>query len=137
MKKVLLSLLTTASLLATSLVSAATVDLSGYYSALHPKATVASKALLLPPTNITVTNYSEDLIFVAVPGAIDDAVPSGKSDTISHDSYSGSTHLVLQYINRYGVRATFFDQYVCQRAMLTVDGRDGFYHSDIDARYCY
>ena len=131
MKKTLVTLVTTASTLVASFAFAA----SGYYSKLDaaPAAlTGNAKALAVPATNITVLNYSEETIYVVVPGAINDKVLSGRSDTISHDSLYNDTHLVLQDWNH----NSFFDQNVCRRAIVTVDGRPGSYHINVDRKFC-
>ncbi|VVC75236.1 hypothetical protein AQUSIP_05240 [Aquicella siphonis] len=132
MKKMLTTLAATASIVAVSFAfAAAKVDSGVYYSTQHPKA--GMKALAVPATNITVTNYSDELIFAVVPGSpIDDRIGSGKSDTISNDSYYGDTHLVLLDWNR----SVFFDQNVCRRAIVTVDGRPGSYHIDVNRKFC-
>jgi hypothetical protein len=129
MNKILSGVAMIASTLAVSFAANA-ADVSSYYSTLHPK---ASKTLSVPPTNITVLNYSEEAIFAIVPGTpINDMLRAGKSDTISHDTYYGDTRLVLQDWNRY----TMYDQYVCRRAIVTVDGRPGYYRISVDRKYC-
>lgn len=92
-----------------------------------------TKTLTVPETNITALNYSDESIYVVVPNSpINFEVFSGNSRTISRNGYYGSTQLVLQDWNR----ITFFNQYVCRRAIVTVDGRPGSYRVSVDGKYC-
>lgn len=117
--------------LAVVISTAAAADNTGYFSTLHPAAGIA--AMAVPATNITVVNYSDETIFALVPNSpIYDQLLSGKSDTISNNSLYSDTHLVLQDWNR----NTFFEQNVCRRAIVTVDGRPGNYHINVDRKFC-
>lgn len=130
MNKILSGVAMIASTLAVSFAANA-ADIGSYYSTLHPKA--SSKTLAVPATNITVLNYSEEAIFAIIPGTgINDMLTAGKSDTISNDTYYGDTRLVLQDWARY----TFFDQYVCRRAIVTIEGRPGYYRYTVDRKFC-
>lgn len=120
-------------------ISAATVTMAyadtpknnDYYSSMRPGA--GSASLMVPITNITVINMSDRFIYVTVPNTtISDMVYTGKSDTISNDSTGYDTHLVL--LDSY--HATFFDQFVCRRAVVMVDGTSGNFHINVDRRYC-
>jgi hypothetical protein len=100
---------------------------SGYYSAAYSKAA----KLVVPATNIAVLNYSDDVVFAYVPGA-SVTLYSGNANTFRHESYWGDTQLTLQD----PVHNTFFNQYVCHRAVVTIDGRPGYYRTTVDRRYC-
>ena len=99
-----------------------------YYTAPYTK---AFNAALVPATNISVLNYSDDTIFAYVPGL---TIPlySGNANTIRLDNFWGDTYLTLQ--DPRGV--PFYTQYVCHRAMVIVDGRPGYYRTTVDRRYC-
>jgi hypothetical protein len=131
MKKLLIGLTTLFSLAIGSMAFATAADNSGYY--LNSNNTSITKTLTVPETNITALNYCDESIYVIVPNSpINYEVFSGNSRTISRNGYYGSTQLVLQDWNR----ITFFNQYVCRRAIVTVDGRPGAYRVLIDGKYC-
>lgn len=131
MKKILTFVALAMSTAVVSVASAETKNSNVYYSTLHPS--TSAQAFAVPATNITVINYSQETIYAIVPNSpINDQLFSGKSDTISNNSYYGDTHLVLQDWNR----STFFDQYVCRHAIVTVDGQPGGYHINVDRKYC-
>lgn len=107
------------------------VNTDNYY--VNANNTAFTKALAVPETNITVLNYSDESVYVIVPNSpINVEVFSGNSRTISRNGYYGYTQLVLQDWN--GI--TFFNQGVCRRAIVTVNGRPGYYHVSIDGKFC-
>lgn len=101
---------------------------TGYYTAPYVK---AAKTALVPATNIAILNYSDDTVYAYVPGA-GITLFSGNTNTFRHDTYFGDTQLTLQD----PVHTTFFNQYVCHRAIVTIDGRPGYYRTTVDRRYC-
>ncbi|MBX3709017.1 MAG: hypothetical protein KIT56_00035 [Gammaproteobacteria bacterium] len=134
MKKSLLGFVTVLIVLAASLALAANASNinAGYYSSAGSKAMTAASVLALPPTNITVLNYSEERIFVAVPNVFEYEIPTGNSRTIAHDSYYGDTSLILSDWNH----NRFWESTVCRRAIVVVDGRPGNYHISVDRKFC-
>src|SRR5579862_4166024 len=123
MKKILTTVAAVVSAFAVSMACAETPKNNGYFSSMNPGA--GSKSLTVPATNITVINMTDGYIYVTVPGTtISDMVYTGKSDTISNDGLYRDTHLALLDFNH----ATFFDQFVCRRAIVTVDGYTGNFH---------
>ena len=128
MKKILIALATTLSLAAATTTFAANTGTNDYYISSGDQ--IASKAFVVPATNITVLNYSDEFIYLASP--VNYQIPSGNSRTISRNAYYDSTHIVLQDWNY----TTFYDRFVCRRAIITVDGRPGYYRISVDGRYC-
>lgn len=130
MKKWFVNLLTVVCLLWTSITLAANAADQSY----HSKQSVSpSTGIAVPATNITIINYSEESIYATVPGtSVYDILYAGRSDTIFNNAYYGDTRIVLQDWNR----ITFFDQYVCRRAIVSVDGRPGSYRIIVDRKYC-
>lgn len=135
MKKIFTALFLT-SFLATAAFADANVN-SGYFSTQHPAAKTASPAAakaLVPPTDITITNASNSVIFASVPNSpVYDMIYSGTNDHIRHNSYFGDTHIVLSDPNH----NVFFDSYVCRLAVMTVYGYPGAYRINVDKEYCY
>ena len=101
----------------------------GYYTAPYSKTALA--AMVVPATNIAILNYSDDTVFAYVPGA-SITLFSGNANTFRHDTYWADTQLTLQD----PIHNTFFNQYVCHRAIVTIDGRPGYYRTTVDRRYC-
>lgn len=134
MKKLSLIAATAVGLLSASFAFAENVDLNGYYSTKHPQTTLATKANVTPPTDITVINGSTANIYAIVPNSpIFDLIYSGgDNDHIRHSTYAGNTHLVLQdTYNR-----IFFDGYVCRLAVVSVDSLTGVLRTRVDSEYC-
>jgi len=130
MKKWFINILALTSLIWTTVIFANKEIDNAYHI---KKSTTVQNGISVPATNITILNYSEESIFVVVPGtSLYDLLYAGRSDTIFNNSYYGDTRIMLQDWNR----ITFFDQYVCRRAILTVDGRPGSYRIMLDKKYC-
>lgn len=124
-----------ASLLAFSTTWAfAAADLSGYYSSMHPKTGVAlKKAMLHPPTDITIVNASSNYIFAIVPNAINDMINPGFNDHIYNNNPGvWTTYLVLQD----PFHNDFFRDNVCREAVITVYGGPGSYRINVDNDLC-
>ena len=133
MKKQIFSL-ALAGLLISPMVFAQNVNMNDYYSTQHPQTTANSvKAALFPPTDITLINASSDIIFAIVPGStINDVIYPTKNDHIRHNTYAGLTHIMM----RDPYNGTFFDNYLCRLAVMTVYGQPGGYQWNIDNELC-
>lgn len=133
MKMRSLSLLVATGLVSSTVAFAGQSVLSGYYSSQHPQTTLAAKATMFPPTDITVTNASSNTIFVVVPNSpINDTVYAGTNDHIRHNTYYGSTTISLQDPNH----NQFWSGAVCRLALVTVYGTPGNYRTNVDNELC-
>lgn len=99
-----------------------------YYSAPYSKAVSTA---MVPATNIAVLNYSDNTVYASVPG-LTLTLFSGYANTFRHDTYFGDSYLTLQ--DPSGV--VFYNQYVCHRAIVTIDGRPGYYRTTVDGHRC-
>lgn len=132
MKKINLSLLAVSSLLTASLSFAAVSDSNKYFSTLHPQVKNASIDLLHPPTDISIVNASSNYIYVVVPPVNDRITPGFNDHIYGYDPTSWQTWITLQ--DPY--RSTFFADYVCKLAIVTVYGAPGSYRINIDSDLC-
>lgn len=133
MKMRSLSLLVATGLVSSTVAFAGQSVLSGYYSSQHPQTTLAAKATLFPPTDITITNASNNTIYAAVPNSpIYDTIYAGNNDHIRHNTYYGDTFISLQDPNH----NQFWSGSVCRLALVTVYGNPGSYRVNVDREYC-
>lgn len=113
---------------------------SGYYSSLHPlmnetKTAAVKGANLFPSlTDITVINASLSPIYVIVPGTpIDDMLyPNSSPDHIRNNSGAFYTDIVIE--DPYS--QIFFDETVCERALIIIYGTPNAYNVNVDNEYC-
>lgn len=132
MKKISLGLVAISSLISASFCFANTPDLSNYFSTLHSKPTAGLKATFHPPTDITIVNASTNYIFAVVPGSpVNDRLSPGFNDHI-YGYNTNDAYIVLQ--DPY--RDTFYSDYVCRLAIVTVYGNPGSYRINIDNDLC-
>lgn len=106
---------------------------SGYYSSLHPLKARIAKAIIHPPTDITISNASNNMIYAIVPNTpIHDAIYPGNNDHIYNHEGAFYTSLILQdqYAN------VFFNNAVCPLAVMTVYGTFGSYRVNVDNDLC-
>lgn len=137
MKKIL-SMLALAGFISAPIVAFAAANTNGYYSTQHAKTTVgtkaAAKAAFYPYTDISIVNYSYNMIYATVPGTpVYDSIAPYGTDHIYNDNPSIYwTHLVLLDPNH----RIFFEHDVCRRALVTVYGSNGSYTTNINSNAC-
>jgi hypothetical protein len=83
--------------------------------------------------DVTVLNRSDNNILVQNPPYVNDFVESGASDRLYSD---GSGAVQVQLVNTYN-NTIFFNQYVCNRAVVTVKGRYSSLIVYLDNSQCY
>lgn len=115
-------------LTATAVFADAKSTSNGYYNVPYTKSFAHT---LVPATNISVLNYSDDTVYAIVPG-LGVTLFSGNATTFRLDNFYGETYMTLQD----PWQRPFFTQYVCRRAIVIVDGRPGAYRINVDRRYC-
>ena len=139
MKKYYLSLvmvigfMTASFALAAPQVTASTSN--GYFSAQHSQPSKGSikAANLVPPTDITIINASNDFIVASViDTTFSTTIYSDSNDHIRNYEYAGMTPIALR--GPYG--SSFFTRNVCRYAVLTVYGQPGSYRVNVDSEYC-
>lgn len=132
MKKFCLTL-TTILLAASASLSFAAADKGGYYSSDKPAAKGVAAKALFPATNISIINGTNGVVFALIPeyGYVKDIYP-GEDKPIQNNNYYGDSHIVLQG----PAHDTFFDQYVCRAAVISVFGERPNYHYNVNTEYC-
>jgi|GEM_PF-4990844 len=117
-----------------------------YYTSSHAKpaaalqmnvvkklATVSSTASDFFPTNITVINASISPIYATIPGSdVYDRVNPQANLHIYNDYLYEDTFLVLKDT----FSEAFYSGPVCNRAIMTVYGRPGYYSVHVDNEFC-
>jgi hypothetical protein len=106
---------------------------SGYYSSLQPLSTHTSAKALVPATDITIVNASQNIIYGEVPNALYDTVTPGVNDHIRHPTFTGNTYINL-HANDLS-RTVFWSGYVCRYSIITVYGTAAA-NVGIDNEYC-